>query len=136
MENVTPGHDGKQTLKIVKTPEFGSVSVGVGVGVLPLGQVLTATVQAELLILFVFSDVAVEVELLSAEFMFVFVFVLLSACLSSDSLYAKEFCIIGIIVVAPTTSIDVIATIIRPLIVWFIIICYLLVLFMIIFVIC
>ena len=134
MENVTPGHDGKQTLKIVKTPEFGSVSVGVGVGVLPLGQVLTATVQAELLILFVFSDVAVEVELLSAEFMFVFV--LLSACLSSDSLYAKEFCIIGIIVVAPTTSIDAIATIIRPLIVWFITIYYLLVLFMIIFVIC
>ena len=100
---------------------------------LPLGQVLTATVQAKLLILFVFSDVAVEVELLSAEF--VFVFVLLSACLSSDSLYAKEFCIIGTIV-APKTSIDVIATIIRPLIVWFIIIYYLLVLFMFIFVIC
>src|ERR671926_914508 len=116
MENVTPGHGGKQTLKIVKTPEFGSVSVGVGVGVLPLGQVLTATVQAKLLILFVFSDVAVEVELLSAEFVFVFVFVLLSA----DRLLAKEFCIIGTIL-APTTSIDVITATIRiPLIVWFI----------------
>ena len=112
MENVTPGHDGKQTLKIVKTPEFGSVSVGVGV--LPLGQLLTATVQAELLILFVFSDVAVEVELLSAEFMFVFVL------LSADRLLAKEFCIIGTIL-APTTSIDVITATIRiPLIVWFI----------------
>ena len=114
MENVTPGHDGKQTLKIVKTPEFGSVSVGVGVGVLPLGQVLTATVQAKLLILFVFSDVAVEVELLSAEFMFVFVL------LSADRLLAKEFCIIGTIL-APMTSIDVTtAAIMIPLIVWFI----------------
>ena len=118
MENVTPGHDGKQTLKIVKTPEFGSVSVGVGVGVLPLGQVLTATVQAKLLILFVFSDVAVEVEVLSAEFMFVFVFVFV--LLSADRLLAKEFCIIGTIL-APTTSIDVTtAAIMIPLIVWFI----------------
>jgi hypothetical protein len=33
MENVTPEHEGKQTLKIVKTAEFCSVSVGVGVGV-------------------------------------------------------------------------------------------------------
>ena len=70
--------------------------------------------------LFVLSAVALEVEVLSAEFVFVFVFVLLSACLSSDFLCAKEFCIIGTIV-APTTSIDVIAATIRiPLIVWFI----------------
>jgi hypothetical protein len=68
MENVTSGHDGKQTLMIPKTPELGSVSVGVGVGVLPLGQVLTATAQAELAILFVLSAAAV---VLSAEFVFV-----------------------------------------------------------------
>jgi hypothetical protein len=61
--------------------------------------------------LFVLDAVAAELELLSAEFVFVFVFVLL----------AEAFCTNGIIVVAPTTSIDVIAAAIRiPLIVWFI----------------
>ena len=71
--------------------------------------------------LFVFSAVALELEVLSAEFVFVFVFVSRSAFLKSDFLYAKEFCIIGSIVVAPTTRIDVItATIMIPLIVWFI----------------
>ena len=93
---------------------------------------MTATAQAdcswlllavaELVILFVFSAVALELELLSAEFVFVFVFVFgsRSVPLKSDFLYAKEFCIIGTMV-APTTSIDVIAaTIMIPLIVWFI----------------
>ena len=90
--------------------DVGSVSVGVGVGALPLGQVLTATVQAELTILFVLSTVALELELLSAVFVFMFVFVLL----------AEAFCIIGNIP-APKTSIDAIAaTIMIPLIVWFI----------------
>jgi hypothetical protein len=71
--------------------------------------------------LFVLSAVALELELLSAEFVFVFVFGSRSAPLKSDLLLAKEFCIIGIIVVAPTTSIDIIAIIIRiPLTVWFI----------------
>jgi hypothetical protein len=46
--------------------------------------------------------------------------VLPSACLKSDFFFAKEFCIIGIIL-APKTSIDAIAATIRiPLIVWFI----------------
>jgi hypothetical protein len=50
-----------------------------------------------------------------------FVFGSRSARLESDFLLAKEFCIIGNIVVAPTTSIDVIATtIMMPLIVSFI----------------
>ena len=73
--------------------------------------------------LFVFSAVALELELLSAEFVFVFMFVFgsRSAPLNSDFLCAKEFCIIGIILVAPKTSIDIIAATIRiPLIVWFI----------------
>jgi hypothetical protein len=97
-----------QSLKINKVPVVG-VDVTV---VLPLGQVLTVTVQAELLILFVLDAVEVELEVLSAVFVFVFVFV---------SRSAKEFCIIGTIVVAPRSSIDVIAATIQiPLIVWFI----------------
>jgi hypothetical protein len=63
-----------------------------------------------LIMLFVLDAVAVGLESLVAEFVFVFVFVLL----------AEAFCIIGIIV-APKTRIDVIAaTIMIPLIVWFI----------------
>ena len=109
MENITSGHDEKQTFVINKVPVVDDVTV-----VLPLGQV-TATVQAELLMLFVLSAVAVELEVLSAEFVFVFVL------RSADFLYAKEFCIIGTILAAPKTSIDVIATTIMiPLIVWFI----------------
>ena len=72
--------------------------------------------------MFVLSAVELELELLSAEFVFVFMFVFgsRSAPLKSCFLLAKEFCIIGI-VVAPKTSIDVIAaTIMIPLIVWFI----------------
>ena len=96
------------------------IGVGVEVGVLPLGQVLTVTVQAELLILFVLDAVTVELEVLSAEFVFMFVFGSRSF-LKSCFLLAKEFCIIEIILVAPTTSIDVITTtIMMPWIVWFI----------------
>jgi hypothetical protein len=95
----------------------GDVGGGVTV-VLPSGQV-TATARASwswlllavavLLMLFVLDAVASELELLSAVFVFEFVFVLL----------AEAFCIIGIIL-APTTSIDVIAATIRiPLFVWF-----------------
>jgi hypothetical protein len=126
MENITPEQGPvRHSLVISKVPVVGGVTV-----VLPSGQV-TATAQAfwfwlllavaVLSILFVLSAVAVELEVLSAEFVFVFVFVFGSAPLKSDFLCAKEFCIIGNIVVAPTTSIDVIATTIRkPLIVWFI----------------
>jgi hypothetical protein len=68
---------------------------------------------------YVLDAVALELEVLSAEF--VFVLLSRSAFLKSCFLLAKEFCIIGTIVVAPTTSIDVItAAIMIALIVWFI----------------
>jgi hypothetical protein len=84
--------------------------------VLPSGQVI-ATAQAScswlllavavLLISFVLSAAALELESLVAVFVFEFVFVLL----------AEAFCIIGNILVAPTTSIDVIATTIMILLI-------------------
>jgi hypothetical protein len=129
-ENILPLHNGSaQILLISKVPVVGGVGVTV---VLPSGHV-SATAQADcswlllavavLVILFVLSAVALELELLSAEFVFVFMFVFGSRYppLKSDFLYAKEFCIIGNIDVAPTTSMDVIAATIRmPLIVWFV----------------
>ena len=76
---------------------------------------------AVLVMLFVLVAVALELEVLSAEFVFVFMFVWRSAPLKSDFLLAKEFCIIGNILVIPTTSIDVITTTrMILLIVWFI----------------
>jgi hypothetical protein len=104
MGNSVPEHPGGQILVMRKVPVVDDVTL-----VLPSVQVIV-TVQADcswlllavavLLILFVLSAVAVELEVLSAVFVFEFVFVLL----------AEAFCIIGTIVVAPTTSIDVIAT--------------------------
>jgi hypothetical protein len=102
---------GLQILLIIKVPVVGGCGCGGDITlVLPSGQV-TATAQA----------------------MFVFMFVSRSF-LKSDFLLAKLFCIIGTILVVPTTSIDVNAiTIMIPLVVWFIIY-YILVLFMSIFV--